>query len=150
MSIVYSASNESAFSRELTIELREAGARVLAIVGGDKQTGGWPDRFICHPIFMGFIELKRERNGLDRRQQLEIEMLNRYHPCSAFVAMLREPAATAYTRFGKLELFELYWPNRHGRWLKYDASRINSVRALLQRLGEFQHEERNALVSVEG
>jgi hypothetical protein len=136
--LTYTAKSESEWSRKFTTALRGAGAQVLAVVGGDRQTAGWPDRFISHPLFMGWVEIKRGYNGLDTRQQLIIETLNRNAACSAFVLMLQE-----YDN-GTIEPFQLFWPTCKGAWQKVELTyETQNIRTFLLSLGHLQRSERN-------
>lgn len=52
--------NECPQTRDLCKELRQLGASVYVAVGGIYSRPGWPDRWIGHRKWCGWIEFKRE------------------------------------------------------------------------------------------
>lgn len=50
--------SESKETRELCRSLEKLGAITLPIVGHEMQRPGWPDRWICHPLWTGWCEFK--------------------------------------------------------------------------------------------
>jgi hypothetical protein len=68
---------ESQFTRWLFKELGErTGTKVIAIVGGAMQVPGLPDRYVSHPRFQGFIEMK-VKAPLTTAQRLMLRGLRR-------------------------------------------------------------------------
>jgi len=82
-------SGESEWTRGLCRDLEKLGAVTLALVAGGKsrgqmmQTPGWPDRYICHPLWMGWLEFKVDA-PLTPLQAQRIRMLNERWPGCAY------------------------------------------------------------------
>ncbi len=81
-----SSTTESAQTRALCHGLRECGALVKSHVGNRMQGSGWPDRWICHPMWQGHLEFKGEHGKLSTIQRRMIDEINIRQPGSAFVA----------------------------------------------------------------
>lgn len=67
--------NESAFNRWVQGELEKAGAHCLAIVGSEMQESGWPDRYVAHVGYHGWIEGKVDNRQLTTAQRLTMKAL---------------------------------------------------------------------------
>jgi hypothetical protein len=63
--------------------LKKVGATVFAIVAHKLQEPGWPDRFISHPWWQGFIEFKDVNTQSTTKQRIIIRTLNRHRLGSA-------------------------------------------------------------------
>ena len=72
-------------TRDLCTDLRARGAMVFAVVGSVMQEPGWPDRYVHHVWWSGWIEFKDGTRRLTPKQQYVIRELNARRPCSAFV-----------------------------------------------------------------
>ena len=69
--------SESTMTRALTKRLRESGVVVLACVGGGRQGAGWPDRYVAHPWWRGWVEFKLGNGRLTALQRIMLERLRR-------------------------------------------------------------------------
>jgi hypothetical protein len=139
MLIFNNVNSESEWSRKWTAELRRCNADVLSIVASEKQNPGWPDRYIHHIFFSGFIEVKRlERDKLQLNQELQIKSLNLKHPASAFVLWLDDfkPCYLQWFRKASND-----WPYR----LINDVSQTIE---LLRLVGDIQKQERQCFASA--
>jgi hypothetical protein len=58
---------------------------VFAIVAHKFQEPGWPDRYVHHRYWHGWLEFKGEHTRLDKKQRIIIARLNERVPDSAFV-----------------------------------------------------------------
>lgn len=65
--------------------MEQHGAVVLALVAGKRQSPGWPDRYVCHPAFHGWLEFKGENTRLRPLQRAVMERLNLRRPRTALV-----------------------------------------------------------------
>lgn len=77
--------SESESTNELCAELVKLGAMFYPIMGGMRRPPGWPDRYIHHRLWAGFIEFKNPDTPTDTAQRLVIENLNKIRPCSAYI-----------------------------------------------------------------
>jgi len=66
---------ERVFARELRTILRECDAEILPIVGNKMQPGAWPDLYIAHIFYNGWIEFKAEDTLLRPDQVKKISRL---------------------------------------------------------------------------
>lgn len=80
--------SESKGSRRLYRELRAHNALVLALVAHRAQEGGWPDCFVCHTLWQGWLEIKADKTIISTKQHYIIQELNARHAASAFVIRL--------------------------------------------------------------
>ncbi len=71
-------------TRKLCTELKNVNALVFAIVGSTRQEPGWPDRWISHKLWTGFIEFKDERTAIKKKQRWIIQQINKRSPGGAF------------------------------------------------------------------
>jgi hypothetical protein len=76
---------ESEKTRRLCRELERLGAVTLPYVGSTRQVPGWPDRWIGHPLWTGWLEFKDEKTRLDPLQARRIEKINVCWPGGAYV-----------------------------------------------------------------
>lgn len=64
---------EGKLQAKLLKSLRDIGARVLKLHGHAMQAAGWPDTYVTHPKFSGWVELK----SLDRKTEpLQKKIMN--------------------------------------------------------------------------
>lgn len=81
---------ESEWTRGLCRDLEKLGAVTLALVAGGKSRGqmmqapGWPDRWLCHPLWTGWLEMKM-RASLTLLQAERIRAINERWPGGAYV-----------------------------------------------------------------
>lgn len=78
--------NESAKTRKLCRELEKIGAITLPYVGSARQIAGWPDRWIAHPLWTGWVEFKDGEGRLSKLQQHRLREIWLRDPGGAFVA----------------------------------------------------------------
>jgi len=63
-------------ARGLTALLRRCNARVLALTPGERQQAtGWPDRYVAHPYWSGWLELKGPRTRVRPAQVAALRAL---------------------------------------------------------------------------
>lgn len=67
--------NESEWNRAWSEWLERAGARVFAVVGSTYQEAGWPDRYVAHRVFAGWVEGKQDARQLTTAQRLTCKEL---------------------------------------------------------------------------
>lgn len=79
---------ESAWTAKVCRELEMMNAVILPIVAQTKMPPGWPDRYIHHRYWQGFVEFKGETTVLAKHQEQRIGQLNERAPGSAFIARL--------------------------------------------------------------
>ena len=71
---------ESAFKAKICDELRECGA-LIQVIDATAASSGWPDRFVIHPLWAGYIEFKRSSYDLKENQRLTLrEIAKRKFP----------------------------------------------------------------------
>jgi len=68
--------NEAGFTRKVCARLRARGALVFAVVGGPMQAPGWPDRYVAHPAWQGWLEFKTARGRLAPAQKIVLRALS--------------------------------------------------------------------------
>jgi len=72
--------SESQYQKFLGDKLRSAGAMVLKLHGHAQQSSGWPDLFIGHRIWTGWLEVKfqdgRWKNELQRHRIRDLRFRN--------------------------------------------------------------------------
>lgn len=66
---------ENKFASKLTRLIRDCNGLVLSIVGNRMMQSGWPDIFVAHSYWIGFIEFKGEHTVLRKDQQFIIKRL---------------------------------------------------------------------------
>ena len=87
--------NESARTRQLCAALQKRGAIVhaLQIVVTDDgeeqqvraQSPGWPDRWLCHPLWHGHLEFKAWNGRLTDKQRYVLKKLHLLQPYTALI-----------------------------------------------------------------
>jgi hypothetical protein len=77
--------NESAQTRELCRELEACSAITYSAIGNMMSVPGWPDRYVHHAAWHGWLEFKIEGKYLTPLQRQRILELNHRVPGSAFV-----------------------------------------------------------------
>lgn len=77
--------NESKWTREICGELHRNNAMVHAIVGTMMQAAGWPDRYVAHTLWQGYLEFKGEKTELKKHQAIILRELNKRRPGLAYV-----------------------------------------------------------------
>ena len=75
------AKTESELTRELL-----TGCMVFSCVASRMQTSGWPDRYVSHPLWSGWLEFKAENGRLSALQREVLRRLRSHDAGQAFVA----------------------------------------------------------------
>lgn len=68
---------ETSFRKDINTLLDGSGAVVFKVVGDMRQGIGWPDIYIAHPIWTGWLELKCNNNTCSAQQALCLRDLRR-------------------------------------------------------------------------
>lgn len=87
--------SENKWKALITQHLRDCGALVLSLHGHSMQQRGWPDIYISHPKFTGWIELKLPSGCLSDAQlsiMRKLEMRTK-----AFVVIIEEDGRMRFT-----------------------------------------------------
>lgn len=66
---------ERNFQSDLVRQLTKVGALILNVHGHAMQKSGWPDLFVAHVLWYGWIELKRETEVMTQLQKFRIKDL---------------------------------------------------------------------------
>lgn len=94
---------EAQWTRKVCTEMRRCNALIFAIVGSRMQEPGWPDRYICHTWWHGWLEFKGEHTRLTPHQTRIINFLNSRQPGCAYVVrwpgILLDAQGTGLARF---------------------------------------------------
>jgi hypothetical protein len=69
---------ESKFKKHVIDALKESGGRVLKIQPNAFTGRGWPDLYVAHPFWTGWLELKVSPNSVEALQWKRIKDLNDY------------------------------------------------------------------------
>jgi hypothetical protein len=77
--------NESLRTRTLCKDLETISCITFPIVAGAFAPPGWPDRYLHHKLWQGWIEFKIEGGDVTKLQRERIVQLNHRCPGSAFV-----------------------------------------------------------------
>jgi len=123
--------NETAFSRELKLIIQSVGGIYFKIHGHAMQESGWPDSYISHPFWRGWVELK---NGDRKVTKLQQEKMSRLINCKDQVLALRfkDGIITAEWKWEVIGTFsEDAWKQKMGQtraWRLFDFLRLNSAR----------------------
>ncbi len=89
--------NECSETRALCRLLEQCNALTYAAVGGQYGASGWPDRFVAHPAWSGWLEMKTGNRKLSAGQQNVLRRLN-------------EAGVRAYVlRLGNLNVYVEAW-----------------------------------------
>lgn len=129
--------SESEWNRKFCSSLTKCNAEVFACSASFRQTPGWPDRYIQHTIFCGWVEAKRITNDLTAAQQLIIRSLNQKRAGSAFILWL--DAAAQYPLF--LSWYSDFWTS--GKWPQLVVENMQNPLTLLEAMSSCQYAERN-------
>ena len=81
--------SEATLTRRLCKELEKRGAFVFAIVGGILQEPGWPDRYIAHKKWSGWVEFKKNTKVSEKQAWIISELRKR--GVNAVVVRFGEP-----------------------------------------------------------
>lgn len=76
---------ESEWTRLVCEEMSRCNTIIFPCVASKMQAAGWPDRWVCHKLWCGWLEFKGENTLLTVKQHHIIYSLNKRQPCSAFV-----------------------------------------------------------------
>jgi len=68
---------ESKFQKHVKTYLENCGAMVLNVHGHQMQAAGWPDLYVAHENFNGWVELKVGKNWLSKLQEHRCRELDR-------------------------------------------------------------------------
>ena len=99
---------ETKFDEKLDEQLADVGAKVLNIHGHMYQKSGWPDRYISHWKWDGWLELKTMNYKLDPLQARIMEALND-RGTNAFT--LRHYGKVYLERYDGMKLWECEFGN---------------------------------------
>jgi hypothetical protein len=66
---------ENEWSAVLVPQMRRCNALVLNVHGEQYQQPGWPDLYVCHRFYRGWIELKGQTTYLESHQRAMIRKL---------------------------------------------------------------------------
>ncbi len=80
--------NESPWTRKICQEMRKCNAMVFSVVGGQMQMPGWPDRYICHRYWQGWLEFKGVQTRVSSIQRVVLRGLRKHHPGLAYVVRM--------------------------------------------------------------
>ena len=69
--------SESEFTRWFCDQLRAVNAEVITFVGSKMQQSGIPDRYVCHKLFRGWLEMKKNNAKLRTNQRILMTRLNK-------------------------------------------------------------------------
>lgn len=135
--------SESEWNREFCKELLTYNAQVFACVASHMQTPGWPDRYIAHPLFCGWVEVKRMKNDLSGLQANLHMKVNRMRPGTMFVLWLEHDLL--YPQY-------ISWFSPHHKnnaWPNIDVSGIVNALGIIKQLASLQQHE-SAIARKEG
>ena len=76
---------ETEWTGELLAHAQSVGAVYLAVVGSEMQQPGWPDRYLSHVLWHGWVEFKGQRTVIEPLQVKRMKELNMRRPGSAWV-----------------------------------------------------------------
>jgi hypothetical protein len=92
-------------TRKICKALKAKGALVFAVVGGPMQEPGWPDRYVAHWKWSGWLEFKTPTGRLTPLQKQRLDAL-RTRGVPAFVVRLpnriEQPDGTLVATFDDL------------------------------------------------
>ena len=66
---------ENVFAKKITKNIRDCNGLVLSVVGSRMQENSWPDIYVAHKYWTGWIEFKGEKTRLRKDQALKLEQL---------------------------------------------------------------------------
>jgi len=76
---------ESESTRRLCEELEQCGCLVKPHVASMMNQPGWPDRWVCHRLWHGHLEMKAGDGELSPLQRRRLSEIERRQPGTAFV-----------------------------------------------------------------
>lgn len=76
---------ECVLTRDLCTALECCGAYIKPHVASVFNQPGWPDRWVCHRLWHGHLEFKRDKEQLSPLQRKRIAEINKRQPATAFV-----------------------------------------------------------------
>lgn len=129
--------SESQWNRAFCSALTKCNAEIFACSASMRQTPGWPDRFIQHTLFSGWVEAKRVSYDLTNAQRQIITSLNQKRAGTAFVLWL--DAGATYPVF--LSWYSDFWTS--GKWPNLVVENLNDPLSLLKAMSTVQLTERN-------
>lgn len=129
--------SESEWNRAYCKAIVKCNAEVFACSASARQTPGWPDRYIAHTLFCGWVEAKRVSNDLSEAQKQIITSLNQKRPGSAFVIWLDH--AAQYPLY--LSWYSDFWSS--GKWPNLVVENFSDSLSLLKTMSGCQLAERN-------
>jgi len=94
---------EGQWTRKVCASLKKCNAVIFACVAQAMQEPGWPDRWICHRRWRGWLEFKGVNTRLSAIQRKKIDDLNARQPGSAYV--VRQPGIVEDTKGNELARF---------------------------------------------
>lgn len=126
--------SESEWNREFCKHLTLCNAQVFACSASMMQTPGWPDRYIAHPLFCGWVECKRTGNDLSALQLNVVTSINKCRAGTAFVLWLEHD---------ELYPVNISWYSRYNKnWSYIDSSGIVNTLGMLKQLASIQKHEK--------
>ena len=122
---------ESAFTKWFCKMLAAVGTEVVAFVGSKMQIAGICDRYVCHPKFRGWLEMKRNSNTVKAHQRLFMRnLVARGDTCM----VVRYQSRSESVEFEDCEGHQLGWLSLRGLYaMNNDAER---GKKLLEELGK--------------
>lgn len=66
---------ESKFTKVICDALKKRNALVFAIVAGKRQEPGWPDRYVAHTLWSGWLEFKGPKTVVTDLQRYRLREL---------------------------------------------------------------------------
>jgi hypothetical protein len=94
---------EGTFTQTVIEALKRVNTEVLVLVMSRGTTSGWPDRYISHTKWRGWLEFKTRKGGLRQDQIRVMNSLNDKHPGSAYV--IREPDVIELVDGTRIDVF---------------------------------------------
>ena len=76
---------ESPWTREICAQLKRQNCMTFAVVAHKLQEPGWPDRYVHHAYWRGWLEFKGPKTRTAPKQKIIIRELNVRRPWSAFI-----------------------------------------------------------------
>jgi hypothetical protein len=94
---------ESKFTKRTCEGLESLGAMILPVVANAKMPPGWPDRYVCHRSWDGWLEFKKDDGRLRKIQRAVLERLDVRIPGRALVVReLEDGVGQLETHNGKV------------------------------------------------
>ena len=67
--------SEATFTKYFCKRIEAINGLVFSVVGSSMQQAGWPDRYICHPKWRGWVEFKATKGQLRKLQRKRLQDL---------------------------------------------------------------------------